>query len=87
MDLEILMLSEVNSEREKQLSFISAFMESGKMVQMKLFTGQEWRCRRGEQTCRGRGEWDKLGEEHCCIYTTMYKKPLSRVQLLLPDGL
>ena len=41
MDLEIIIPSEVNSEREKQISFISEYMESGKMVQMNLFMGQE----------------------------------------------
>ena len=38
-------------------------MESRKLLLMNLFAGQQWRCRRREQTCGCRGErreWDKL---------------------------
>ena len=37
----MIILSEVNPEREKQVSFISAYIESRKMVQINLFAGQE----------------------------------------------
>ena len=42
-------------------------MESGKIILMNLFAGQQWRYRHKEQTCGHRGErreWDKLKEKH-----------------------
>ena len=37
-----------------------------KMVLLKLFAGQEYRCRCKERSCGwgrgGRGEWDELGD-------------------------
>ena len=51
-------------------------MESIKMVQMNLFSRQQWRLRHNEQTCghsgRRRG-WDELRELHENIYITISK--------------
>ena len=49
-------------------------MESRKIVPRNLYAGQQWKCRRGEETCghsEGRRGWDELGEEHgnICITT------------------
>ena len=66
MYLEPIIQSEV-SQREKQISYIDAYMESRKMVLMNLFAGQQKRHRHREQACGHSGErrgWDDLREEH-----------------------
>ena len=53
VNLESVIYSEVKSEREKQISYISKYICGiEKMVQMKLFLGQEQRRRCRERTCR-----------------------------------
>ena len=49
LNLETIIQSEV-SQREKQISYIDAYMESRKMVLMNLFAGQQRRQRYREQT-------------------------------------
>jgi len=51
-------------------------MESGKMVLMNLFAGQQWRHRHREQIYGhggrgGRRGWDKLREWHGNTHTTV----------------
>jgi len=71
------------SDREKQISDINAYiyiyiyMESGKMVLMNLFAGQQWRHRHREQIYGhggrgGRRGWDKLREWHGNTHTTVW---------------
>ena len=51
-------------------------MESGKIVLMNLFAGQQWRHRHKEQTFGHSGErkgWDDLREKHCNIHITVCK--------------
>ena len=45
MNAEPIIQSEVKSEREKQVSYTNTYMDSGKMVQMNLPAGQQWRWR------------------------------------------
>ena len=50
------------------------YIESRKMVQVNLFAGQEWRCRRREWKCGHSGErGGGMGWELTYIYTTMCK--------------
>ena len=41
MDLEIVILSEVKSDRERQIAYDIAYNQSKTMVQMNLFTKQK----------------------------------------------
>ena len=64
-------------------------MESGKMILMNLFAGQQWRCKHKEHTCRhrrGRGGWDKLKEKHWNIHIAAAKSLQSCPTLCDPIG-
>ena len=63
MDLEIIILSEVKSERERQIPHDITYMCNLKIIQMNLHTKQKQTHRRRKQTydCqRGEGGRDKL---------------------------
>ena len=68
MNLEPIIQSEVNQkEKNNYHILIHIYMESRKMVLMKLFEGQQWRHRHREQTMdmvvgRGKRGWDVLRE-------------------------
>ena len=54
------------------------YMESRKMVLMKLFAGQQWRQRHREETCghgggRGEGEGEMYAESNMKTYITTCK--------------
>ena len=53
--------------RKKNTVYLHIYMESRKMILMRLFAGPEQRCRQREQICRprragGRGRWHESGE-------------------------
>ena len=65
MEMKILILSEVESERERQILYNITYMWKLKMAQMNLPTEQKQPHGHGEQThgYQGRGgkKWDGLG--------------------------
>ena len=49
MDLEIVILNEVKSDREREISYDITYMQNlKKLIQMNLFTKQKWTHRLGE---------------------------------------
>ena len=50
------------SQKEKQILYVKADMESRKMVQVTLFAGQEWRCRYRELKWGCREGEGKVGQ-------------------------
>ena len=55
MDLEIIIPSEVKSERERQISYDITYMWNLKYTQMKLSLKQKQTHRHSEQTCGCQG--------------------------------
>ena len=51
MDLETIIQSEVNQKEKNKYTILILYVESRKMVLMKLASGQQWRCRHREQGC------------------------------------
>ena len=64
MDLEIIILSKVKSDRERQISYDITYMWNlKKMIQMNLFTKQKSTHRHRKQTYGyQRGSWEVEGE-------------------------
>ena len=66
MNLEPVIQSE-GSQKQTQISFINAYIQSMKIVLMNPSAGQEQRHRCREQTCghsRGMRGWGELREQH-----------------------
>ena len=79
VDLEIIILSEVKSDRERQLSYDITYMwDLKKMIQMNLFRKQKQTHRRRKQTYayqrgqQGRGG-EKQGDVDESVQTSSYK--------------
>ena len=51
MNLEPIIQSEVSQKEKNKYHILNIYMESRKMVLIKLFTGQQWKHRHREQTC------------------------------------
>ena len=64
-------------------------MESRKMLLMKLFAGQQWRCRHRERLQiwdRAEGEGMMNGESSMETYTLPYVKQIANGNLLYDSG-
>ena len=92
MDLESVIQSEISQKKKNKyhtLMHIHIYVESRKMVQMNIFTGQEQTDRCREQICRprvgGRGggmNWKSRTD----IYTLLCVKQIAHAKLLYSIG-
>ena len=83
------MLSEVKSDRERQISYVTAYMQTlKKVVQMNLFTKQKQshRCRKQIYGYWGEKEGGINWEIGIDIYTLLYTKQITNKDLLYGTG-
>ena len=55
MNLEPIIQSEVSQKEKNKYHVLAIYMDSRKIVLMKLFAGQQWKHRHREQTYSHRG--------------------------------
>ena len=62
MNLEPIIQSEVSQKEKNKYHVLAIYMDSRKIVLMKLFAGQQWKHRHREQTYgHGQGEEGGMG--------------------------